>query len=469
MQQILEAVQPELRSFRDPAGTLLRADGRILRRVDPSAVPDLDAFLQTKLCREAVQNGSLIGTWSVLGSPNTYEHTPVPFPSYSYEWPPEMLLAAAETTLDLAEQALEEGFGLKDATPDNLLYRGAKPVFVDILSFERREPLDARWMAYGQFVRMFVLPLLAQKLFGMPLSQTLTANRDGLDPETVYRWIGPLRKWLPPYLGLLTLPHLLGAGKAEQTELYRPKPSGSAEQARYILGGLLQKARRQLEAVAPSREADSTWSGYLDHKSLYSPAQLAQKEKFVGQALDLARPQTLLDVGANEGHFSLMAAKRGTSVVAIDTDVSVVGSIWKQASRANLDVLPLVADITRPTPATGWRNRENLSFLERASGRFDMVSLLAVVHHILVTERVPLDELLDLADQLSRRYVLVEFVGPQDPMFRRILRGREKLYAHVSREWFEASAQARFELIRSEKIDGLDRWLYLFQKRSVTS
>jgi hypothetical protein len=31
--------------------------------------------------------------------------------------------------------SLREGFGLKDATPYNVLFRGAQPVFVDLLSF----------------------------------------------------------------------------------------------------------------------------------------------------------------------------------------------------------------------------------------------------------------------------------------------------------------------------------------------
>jgi hypothetical protein len=147
--------------------------------------------------------------------------------------------------------------------------------------------------------------------------------------------------------------------------------------------------------------------------------------------------------------------------------------MWRNASQEKLDVLPLVVDLTRPSPAIGWLNQECPSFLERAGvgsgGGFDLVSMLAVIHHILVTERIPIEELLDLADQLSRRHVLIEFVGPEDPMFRRILRGRERLYANISRASFEAAAKARFELVRSEQIDGLHRWLYLYRRRTPTS
>jgi SAM-dependent methyltransferase len=236
-----------------------------------------------------------------------------------------------------------------------------------------------------------------------------------------------------------------------------------------VLGGLLRSCRRQLKSLAPQEHTESTWSGYLDHKSLYSTAQLQQKERFVSEALDLARPERVLDVGANEGRFSLLAARRGAEVVAVDSDQTVTGSIWRRASAENLNVLPLVVDFTRPTPAVGWRNQECPSFLDRAEKKFDLVMFLAVAHHILVTERIPLEDLLALADEVSRDYVLIEFVAPSDPMFQRIVRGRDELYSHFSPAWFEAAALSRFELVRSEKVDGLHRWLYLFRRRRATN
>jgi len=145
----------------------------------------------------------------------------------------------------------------------------------------------------------------------------------------------------------------------------------------------------------------------------------------------------------------------------------VVGTIWRRAHAQSLDVLPLVVDLTRPTPAIGWRNQECDSFLQRAHGHFDMVMMLAVLHHMLVTERVPLEELLGLAAELTRDYLLIEFVAPADPMFQRIVRGREALYDHLTFERFEAAAAVHFELVKSLKIEGLHRCLYLFRLRRI--
>ncbi len=183
------------------------------------------------------------------------------------------------------------------------------------------------------------------------------------------------------------------------------------------------------------------------------------------EALDLARPRTVLDVGANEGHFSFMAADQKASVVAIDSDASVTGNIWRQARARNLDVLPLVIDLARPTPALGWRNQECDSFLDRARGSFDLVMMLAVIHHMLVTERVPLEEILALAAELTRGYLLIEFVAPSDPMFMRIVRGRESLHLNLTRAAFESAAALHFDLVKAEPLDGLDRCLYLYRLR----
>jgi SAM-dependent methyltransferase len=459
---------PAQRSFRDPAGTVYCFPDRILRAVYSPFVKDLEDFLATDTARNAIEEGRLVRSVRQLPlSNNLWEHDVIPFSSFPYEWPPEMLHAAASLTLDLAEAALNDGFGLKDATPYNVLFQGSRPVFVDVLSFERREPLDSTWMAYAQFVRTFLLPLMAQRYFDLPLDRLLTGQRDGIEPETMYRWAGMWRRLTPPFLNLVALPKWLGS--RSDGEVYRGKPAASPEQSRFVLSGLLRQCRRQLNSLSPVAAKESTWSGYLNRKSLYSEAQLAQKEAFVREALDLARPQSVLDVGANEGRFSVLAAQEGAAVVAIDSDPAVMGTLWRTASSENLDILPLVVDLTRPTPAVGWRNQECPSFLERAQGRFDLVMMLAVVHHMLVTERIPLEDLLELADDLSRGYVLIEFVAPPDPMFQRIVRGRDELYSHISPAWFETAALSRFELVRSERIDGLSRWLYLFRRRHATS
>src|SRR3954471_13822093 len=120
-----------------------------------------------------------------------------------------MLHAGGVLTLLLARTLLADGIGMKDATPYNVLFRGPQPVFIDLLSVEKRDPGDPTWLPYAQFVRTFLLPLLANKYFGIALDQILTTRRDGLEPEEVYQWLKPSQKFLPPFLSLVSMPKWL--------------------------------------------------------------------------------------------------------------------------------------------------------------------------------------------------------------------------------------------------------------------
>jgi len=210
----------------------------------------------------------------------------------------------------------------------------------------------------------------------------------------------------------------------------------------------------------------SRWSSYLTNQTHYSAKQFDVKECFVASVLREFAPRRVLDVGANTGHFSELAALAGARVVAIDSDPAAAGRLWMRASEKKLDILPLVVDLCRPTPALGWRNRESPSFLDRAHSGFDMVMMLAVIHHMLITERVPLEEILDLARELTTDLLLIEFVEPQDPMFRRLVRGRDELYAHLTASSFEAACDGRFEILRKQPIAESSRTLYLLRRRT---
>jgi SAM-dependent methyltransferase len=193
---------------------------------------------------------------------------------------------------------------------------------------------------------------------------------------------------------------------------------------------------------------------------------LQAKESFVSAAIENAKAQNVLDVGCNTGHFSQLAARNGARVIAIDQDPAVIDAVWTQAAAANLNILPLVVNLARPTPASGWRNQECPSFLERARGSFDLVLMLAVLHHLLVTEQIPLPEIMKLAAELTSAFLLVEFVAPHDPMFHSLVRGREELYRELTKEAFERVANEWFEIVRLERLSE-SRSLYLLRKRNA--
>jgi len=428
-------------TFRDPEGRLYRDGDRILREVYALYVPTVVAWLQSPPAQRWIEQRRLVSSRilsSEPGQPALLEHERIFFPTYPWEWTPGQWMEAASLTLDLCEEALDNGLILKDATPLNILFSGARPIFVDVLSFERRDPRSPLWIAYAQFVRTFLLPLAAYAYLGWPLSATVQ-RRDGYEPGDLAPFLSVLRRWRRPLRSLVTLPLLLekkGHSAHQRTQV-------SEELSAFSIRRLLRSTRKTLHSLAPSART-SRWSGYTQTAAHYKPSDHEAKQAFVRVVLGRIRPARVLDVGANTGTYSRIAAECGADVIAWDTDVQAADRNWQTAHRSGLSILPMVADFARPTPAAGWQNRESSSLLERAKGQFDCVLMLGVMHHLLIADQIPLHDILEQLWEISSRWAVVEWIPMGDSQFDELCRGRQQLYSHLSEEYFVQALSKRF-------------------------
>jgi SAM-dependent methyltransferase len=462
------------RSFRDPDATLVEHDGRLIRAVRGHALRAFRRMLEDPVVRKWMDQGRMVRTRPLprIETPplfadldgECFEHERIPFVSQPAEWAPEMLAAAGRLTLDLARSLLPRGWQLKDATPANVLFRNAEPVFVDLPSITAREPGSCLWIARHQFETTFLLPLIASVEAGLPIAWTLSNPVAGLSHEALAAMLGA-RRWLKPGLWRpVALPAALAARAAAGGGAPRAMTAANEDQARFILERCYAGLGRQVgKCVAKLAARSSHWHRYTATRTHYGDADLEAKRRFVADAIAGTRPRRTLDIGANTGEFSEIAAVQG-EVVALDIDERSVAAIWARARKGNLPVLPLVGNFGRPTPALGWRNRELESLLVRAAGSFDLVLMLAVVHHLRVTEGVPMAEQFDAVAAITRRHLLVEFVPVTDPMFAALARGREPLYGDCQRPVFEKTLQERFQVERTHELPN-GRVLYLARKR----
>ena len=462
-------------SFRDPSAVLVPADERVFRLVRPHAAAQFAAMLEKPSVKRRMDAGSIVRTWPVADRAwpaalageegSVFEHERIPFVSAPCEWTPGMLAAAGKLTLEIGSELLDDGLQLKDATPGNVLFRGPKPVFVDLPSIVSREPGACLWMARHQFETTFLLPLIARAEAGLPLAWTLSHAPTGLPHETLARILG-WRRWAHPRLiGSVALPAALGSRPGAAVGGPPDLKSKSDRQSLFILHRLFRGLTRKLERWATAvHSGGSHWHGYTSARTHYQVTDLEAKKAFVAGAIDELGPGMVLDVGANTGEFSELAASKAC-VVALDSDERSAAAIFERARERHLPILPLVGNFGRPTPGLGWRNREVPSFLDRAHGRFDLVLLLAVVHHLRVTEGVPLDALFEEVAAIARGHVIVEFVPVSDPMFRALAKGREALYGDCSRPAFEEALSRRFSITRSTDLPN-GRALFLGRRRA---
>jgi len=133
---------------------------------------------------------------------------------------------------------------------------------------------------------------------------------------------------------------------------------------------------------------------------------------------------------------------------------------WQAAHNGGLSILPVIADFARPTPATGWQNRESASLLERARGQFECVMMLGILHHLLVADQIPLPAIIEQLWEISNHWAIVEWIPKEDAQFEGLCRGRQELYAYLTEEHFIQILSLQFTVIERELLrNGRSLWL----------
>jgi SAM-dependent methyltransferase len=447
-------------TFRDPAGSLRLEGDFAVRSIHPAARDLVMEFVSSEFCSRLQDRGDMVAiTLKNTPAGLSLLHPRVPVPTYPWEWTANQWLAAAELTLSLCEEALQEGWVLKDATPLNILFVGPRPVLVDVLSFE---PWDGAnlWLPYGQYVRTFVLPLLMNKLLSWPLAIALL-RRDGYEPSDLYPALSWPQRLSRAALWTITVPTLMERRNPDAV-IRKPQPAKDPELAVQVLRRSLNGLRKLTRRVMP-KSATSDWSEYKGTRSHYTAAQSTQKYAWVRNVLEDLQPDRVLDIGANTGEFSALAAEKGARVVALERDAAAADRLFQMTRARGLAVQTIHGDLSRPSPAVGWENHESTTLIQRLEGQSDLVLMLAVIHHLLLMEQIPLPAIMELCHRLTFRYLVIEWVPVTDPMFQSLMRGRDELYGALTEDDLLKACVGRFHVLRRQALEN-GRVLFLFAK-----
>jgi hypothetical protein len=208
----------------------------------------------------------------------------------------------------------------------------------------------------------------------------------------------------------------------------------------------------------------STWSEYADTNS-YDPENRDRKLRFVREAARSQRRAVVWDLGCNTGEYSRAVRESADLVVALDADHLAIERLYRALAQENdTTILPLVADLTNPSPGVGWRNLERRTLLDRT--RPDLILALALIHHLAIARNVPLPEIVDWLASFGSE-VVVEFPGPGDPMVQRLLRNRGDLDFGYTRARFEAELERHFSTVAVDQLLSGQRTIYHLRPRAI--
>ncbi|MCB1195162.1 SAM-dependent methyltransferase [bacterium] len=439
-------------------------DGVLYRQINIFYRESYDMLCSSGLYDSLVQDGLIVPFEEV---PVSYVQTSqayrvikpcrVPFIAYPYEWCFSQLKDAALATLAIQKRALEYGMSLKDSSAYNIQFIAGKPVLIDSLSFEPYAE-GKPWVAYKQYCQHFLAPLALMSCTDIRLSHLLKTYIDGIPLDLASRLLPNRTRFS---LGLMTHIHL----HAKTQAAYADKTLKSGQSARKMshigLLGILDSLEASTRKLSWS-PAGTEWADYYEMTN-YTDTAFEQKRTLVDDFLSRANPSVVWDMGANTGEFSRAASSRGIRTVSFDIDPAAVEKNYLTVKKhEETCILPLILDLTNPSPSIGWAHRERMSLAERAEG--DTVMALALIHHLAISNNVPLEHCAAFFAELCTQ-LIIEFVPKSDSQVQKLLSTREDIFSNYTHDGFEEAFSRFFTVVRKEPVLQSDRTLYLMKRK----
>ena len=453
-------------SFRDPSGFLFYREGVLYRQVNHSYAEHYDQLMSSKLYAKLVNSGLLIPHEGISVEPEepvlayrVIKPEPLRFISYPYEWCFSQLKDAALATLAIQKHALESGMVLKDSSAYNIQFHHGKPVLIDTLSFEIYHEGDP-WVAYRQYCQHFLAPLALMTHTDVRLSQLLRVYIDGI-PLDLAAHLLPRRTRYG--LGLATHIHLHAAAQKKYADKPVVKEQTTRKMSKLQFMGLMDSLESTTRKLSWKPSGTEWGDYYTASSSHYSASAFEYKKQVVSKFLERIQPTTTWDLGANTGEFGRLAAEMGSYTVAFDIDPAAVEQNYLQGKK-NKDnlMLPLVMDFTNPSPALGWHNQERHSLLERSPA--DALLALALIHHLAISNNVPLAHLAEYLQSLGH-WLVIEWVPKGDSQVQKLLASRQDIFSGYHQEGFETAFGAYFNIHEKVPVQDSPRILYLMEKK----
>ena len=442
-------------SFRDPSGNVIHYKNEIYRIINNNYKNEFDHFIKSGLYQKLISENLIVeynedDTIQIKSDFDNFykiiKQEKIHFISYPYEWSFDMLKDAALTILQIQKICLEFEMSLKDASAYNVQFYNGKPILIDTTSFEMYQ--DGPWKAYRQFCEHFLAPLALMSKKDVRLFQLLLSNIDGI-PLDIAAEIIPKSTFTN--FGLAA--HIHAHAKAQKH--YEDKKVKKQKLRKIQLLGIIENLKTTIKNLKINQETE--WANYYNDTN-YS--DIAEKEKciIVKNFLKKCSSEMVIDLGANDGRFSEIAAEN-SYVVSMDIDPIAVNNNYL---KYNPKIIPIVTNLANPSPAIGWNNNERKSLFDRIKNNTCIA--LALIHHLRITHGIPLENQFEVFSKIAK-FLIIEFVPKEDSQVKRLLQNRDDVFDDYDIKTFERVAFKNFENIEYLEVKDSLRKIYLMKNK----
>ncbi|MBX7241021.1 MAG: class I SAM-dependent methyltransferase [Bacteroidia bacterium] len=452
-------------SFRDKDGRVFSVEGQLYRGLSPQYLVHYEKLMNSGLYDSLVKSGKLLPATAVQLPKAAVTDYPVvlrpeiiPYISYPYEWSFSQYKDAALTTLAIQMEALEKGLILKDASAYNIQFYHHKAVLIDISSFEIYEQ-DTPWIAYGQFCRHFLAPLLLMSRAGIETHRFMQTFIDGI-PLPLTSKLLPFSTWFSPFILMNIHLHAKSQKRYEHSE--EGKRASTVKMPLMNLKGMIDGMIRFIRNL--SWNPEGTWKNYYEaNQNNYQSAAFLSKKNTISEWIEAIKPGSVWDLGGNTGFFSRIASGKGIFTVCFDIDPAAVEVNYAEVKKQKeKHILPLVMDLTQPSPSIGWANTERQSMTER--GKPDVVMALALIHHLSISNNLPFSHTAKWFASIAP-HLIIEFVPKTDSQVQKLLATRKDIFDYYNEADFEKTFGQYFHLKNKVRIPDSERTLYLWSEK----
>ena len=450
-------------SYKDPSGFVFKRNGEIYRQINKFSSDDYEFFMSSGLYKNLIEKGFIVEheeVNDVIGNEKNFYKCIKPFQieyiTYPYEWCFSALKDAAVLTLNIQLEALKYSMSLKDASAYNVQFFNGSPIFIDTLSFERYED-GSPWQAYRQFCKHFLAPLALMSYTDVRLNRLLINNIDGIPLDLAKKLLPKRAKF---NFGILT--HIfLHSDCQKQYENNVKALEKPVKMSKNALIALIENLK-DLVLGLKFPKIKTEWGEYYSNTN-YTEQSFLEKKSIISDYIEKINPKTVCDLGANRGDFSRIASDKCIKTLAFDIDEVAVEENYLQMKKLKeFDILPLLQDLTNPSPAIGFANDERASFSSRFKS--DLVMALALIHHLSISNNLPFDNTAEFFSELAQ-YLIIEFVPKEDSKVKILLSTREDIFPDYNQQCFEAVYSKYYEILEKRNIQSSKRILYLMRRK----
>jgi hypothetical protein len=482
---------PNYISYKDTAARVIEKNGLYYRYIFTEYQREYDHLMQSGLYEKLNDKGLIIEHKELNESQRTnfeidivgnkdnvyciIQPTQIAFQSYPFEWSYTQWQKAIISYLKINQIALQFGMILKDATPHNFYLNSGKAILLDTSSFSFFNEGDP-WIAYRQFCSEFLSPIALMHYNGQKWSRITNVHLRGLPLNFVSKQL-PYKSWFNTTVLLHIHMHAkyanaegatnkkndqkdkVNSTNGIQTKIEQKHYKGfSIEKLNYIFSTMLNTLTKWEKPY----EFEKHWSTYYK-KDIESEMYLENKEIIIKKWLERTQPNSVVDIGANTGRFSFIAANYSKRIIAIESDdicVDIMEAKIHKENSSNINVL--MQELAETTPNLGVVEKEIKSIFTRAQS--EMALALALEHHLHISNQISFSQIAEMFSLFSKRYLITEFVPANDEKVRILVKDRNVSLNEYTIENFTIALSKYYKIIEQTEIMGSKRTIMLLEK-----